>query len=96
MKTLAHDFLDIERECGFEVDQEHCYTLDALLNAAKEIDTNQRPEDILSDIAELLERCRFKYKVNGLFSHGLKLREVDGEEARWIDCKHYSLLYHWV
>ncbi|GAI84053.1 unnamed protein product [marine sediment metagenome] len=38
MKTLAHEFLDIERERGFEIPQ-GCYdTLDDLLEKAKEME----------------------------------------------------------
>lgn len=84
-KTLAHEFLDIEAE-AFEVPQS-CYdTLDDLLAKAKDtIDTERAPEQILSDIGELLREEGFSPKKNGLLSHALQ---------SGMDCQTYSAVYY--
>jgi tetratricopeptide (TPR) repeat protein len=69
MKTLAHEFLDIERECGFEVSQRSYQTLDDLLEKAKEtIDVNADPRRILLTISEFLDK---EFRTNGGLSHSL-------------------------
>jgi len=90
MQTLAHEFLDIERECGFEVDQS-CYdTLDSLLERAREIDTSQEPKKILSDIASVFREFGLKplFRMDRILSQGLQTKKVD--------CKQYPALYHSV
>jgi len=90
MKTLAHKLLDVEREFGtgmMGVSDESYNRLDVILERAKDIDTEQDPEKIFEDIAQLLEEegleCRSR--ASQVFSHSL--------ETRKIDCK-ISILYY--
>jgi len=99
MKTLAHEFLDIEAE-NFEVPQE-CYdTLDYLLEKAKEIDTNQKPIKILSDIAKLLKDEGFEYGDHNPMRLALGGWENDnfflsgGLKTKRFECRQYSALYY--
>jgi len=85
-KTLAHEFLDIERECGFEVDQSCYKTIDDLLEKASErINIEDDPRNILSSIGGFLKEEDFRIKNNGLLSDSL--------QTKIIDCK-LSVLYY--
>ncbi len=89
LKTLAHEFLDIEAE-DFEVPQS-CYdTLDDVIAKAEEsIDVEDEPEVVLESIGRVLEEYGFNPGENGKISslsHGLYTKE--------IDCKDYSVLYY--
>jgi tetratricopeptide (TPR) repeat protein len=86
MKTLAHKILDIERECGFEVSQEHCDNLEEILGAAEDvIDFSDDPRVLLKDVGFFLEKYGFKYQKNGLFITSL--------ETKITDCKGAALYY---
>ena len=71
MKTLAHEWLDIEAE-DFEVPQEAYDTLDSLLEKAKGIDVSKEPREILEAIGNLLQNEGFRYnKYNDWLSSRL-------------------------
>ncbi len=86
MKTLMHEFLDIEAE-SFDVPQA-CYdTIDDILELAQiNIDVEATPKDILKDISGMLEEYGFSYGTGVKFSEAL--------QSKNIDCKEYSVLYY--
>ncbi len=86
MKTLIHEFLDIEAEI-FGVSQS-CYdTIDDILEIARiNINIEAAPKDILREISGILEGYGFSYEVSVRFSEALQTKK--------IDCKEYSVLYY--
>lgn len=85
MKTIAHEFLDIEAE-DFEVPQS-CYdTLEIIIEKAKKrINVEAKPKKILSSIGKLLKKEGFSHQNKILLSYGLQVRKTN--------CKVSSLLY---
>ena len=98
MQTLAHDFLDIEEDEGFDVPSSAHDTLDEVItiasgNIAEFMDLSASglvigPGAIAHSIDSLLKDKGFSYKENGLLSHAL--------ETRKMDCKGYTVLTHSV
>jgi tetratricopeptide (TPR) repeat protein len=84
MKTLAHEFLKIEEECGFEVTQKHI--LEKILEDAEDaIEFNDDPRRLLEDVGSFLEE-HIECESNGLLSHGLQNKKMG--------CRDYSVLYY--
>jgi len=89
--TIAHDFLDIEGELGFEVTNFDYQVLDDIIDEAKKRIkvkseyTEEEAVNILKTIGELLEDKSFRLQLNDLLSHGLK--------SKGIDCDNYSMIY---
>ncbi len=77
-QTIAHQFLDIERDAGLEVTSLEYHTLDALLDEAQQrikvssTDKLFEATKALKTIDELLRETGFQHEDNVLLSEGLK------------------------
>ncbi|MBW2982068.1 tetratricopeptide repeat protein [Candidatus Woesearchaeota archaeon] len=88
MKTLAHDFLDIERECGFEISQKAYDTLDSVLEKArKKIKLCDNPRKNFENIGIYLNK-HFSLNGSKLLHTSMQTKE--------IDCRGYSALFYAV
>ncbi|MBW2998597.1 tetratricopeptide repeat protein [Candidatus Woesearchaeota archaeon] len=86
MKTIAHEFLDIESKY-FDVPQKSYDNLDRLIELAdKRLKRWDLPEEKLKKINFLLWREGYLTNANLLLSNSLF--------TKVIDCKHYSLLFY--
>jgi tetratricopeptide (TPR) repeat protein len=88
-RTIAHDFLDMEKKFG--ASDEHSTYINSLINkAASLITTKENYSDkeafkILGQIDSLLKKEGFRFKNNFLLNHGITSKE--------IDCDNYSTIY---
>ncbi len=88
-RTIAHDFLDMEKKFG-TVDEHYTY-INSLINKAakliipKEDYTDKDAFQILGQIDGLLKKEGFRFKNNFLLNQGIRSKE--------IDCDNYSTLY---
>jgi tetratricopeptide (TPR) repeat protein len=99
--TIAHDFLDIEREAGpeapFDVTISDYRTLDNLIDEAKKqiseikLDkpfseyTKKESLSVLKTIDKVIKDKGFEYQKTTLLNQCLKTKR--------LDCKHYSTIY---
>ncbi len=88
-RTIAHDFLDIEKQFG--TDNRHYEYMNSLINKARAIIkvkndyTTEEAVRILTSIHLLLKKEGFVFKQNFLLNTGIDRKE--------IDCDNYSALY---
>lgn len=88
-RTIAHDFLDMEKQFG--AGARHYEYINSLINKAKAIITvkndytTEEAVRILTNIHLLLKREGFVFKQNFLLNTGIDRKE--------IDCDNYSALY---
>lgn len=88
-RTIAHDFLDMEKKFGAA--DEHYTYINGLINKAaaliaiKDNYTDKEAFQILGQIDGLLKKEGFRFKNNFLLNKGISSKE--------IDCDNYSTLY---